>query len=394
MTMRPSWAEISLSQLAENYRFLRSIAGTDTELLTIVKADAYGHGLRICAPALATAGAQWMGVTSVEEGVALRQLCPEQRVLLMSGIWREQAAEMLQHRLTPIVWEPFHLDELETAARAAGLPPQSLAVHLELDTGMSRQGVPLDGHQLESFLLRLGPQSPLQLEGVMTHFSSADELQGGAMERQFSLLKEGLHRIIAGGHRPQWLHAGATATLTGGTHLNDLRSLAQSAGARLMLRPGLALYGYLPRFEPQAPPLLAIAAAACRPILQWKTRVISLRTIPAGQSVGYNETFVASEATRIALVPLGYADGLNRLLSNRFSLLVRGQRAPIAGRISMDHAMLDVTDIPDVEIGEEVAVIGHQDGESITAYDHADAAGTIPWEILCDIGSRIPRVPV
>lgn len=392
--MRPSWAEVSLSQLAENYRFLCSIAGADTDLLAVIKADAYGHGLDLCAPALAAAGARWMGVTSVEEAVGLRQLCPEQRVLVMSGIWRGQAGVALRHRLTPVVWEEFHLEELEGAAHAAGFAPQSFAIHLELDTGMSRQGLSLDGDCLESFLQRLGPQSPLQVEGVMTHFSSGDDLQAGATEEQVARFKEGVRRISACGFRPQWLHAGATATVIEGTHLDELRSLAQSAGARLMLRTGLALYGYLPHFEPQDPPFLEKIATVCRPILTWKTRVISLRTIPAGRSAGYNETFVASEPTRIALAPLGYADGLNRLLSNRFCLLVRGQLAPIAGRISMDHVMLDVTGIPEVEIGEEVIIIGQQGDESISAWDHADAVGSIPWEILCDIGPRIPRIPV
>jgi alanine racemase len=194
--------------------------------------------------------------------------------------------------------------------------------------------------------------------------------------------------------KPSLLHAGATATTIGGEDLDQLAELAKSIGCRLMLRPGLALYGYLPRFFPGNPPALAKMLKSCRPILAWKTRVVSLRTIPAGQSAGYNETFVAARPSRIALLLLGYADGLNRLLSNRFALLVRGHSAPIAGRISMDHVMLDVTDIPDVEIGDEVVVIGSQGEQAITAFDHADAVGTIPWEILCDIAARVPRVAV
>lgn len=392
--MRPSWAEISLSQLAENYRFLCGIAGADTDLLAVIKADAYGHGMGLCAPALASAGAQWMGVTSVEEAVALRRLCPEQRILVISGLWFGQASEVLQNRLTPVVWEAFHLEELEKATRDAGLAPQSFPVHLELDTGMSRQGVPLDGDELESLLRRWKKDSPLQLEGVMTHLSSADELQSGVTEEQFSLLRTGMRRVFSLGFRPRWMHAGASATVAGCETIEALRGIAKEMGTQLMLRPGLALYGYLPRFEPQEPLIVAEGRKICLPILTWKTKVMSLRTIPAGRAAGYNHTFVASQPTRIATVPLGYADGLNRLLSNRFCLLVRGRRAPIAGRVSMDHVMLDVTDIAGVEIGDEVVVIGQQGSESITAYDHADAVGTIPWEILCDIGPRIPRIPV
>jgi len=199
---------------------------------------------------------------------------------------------------------------------------------------------------------------------------------------------------VRSGMRPTLLHAGATATIIGREDLDTLEEVAKSAGCRLMLRPGLALYGYLPRFFPSNPPAFAKITKSCRPVLTWKSRVVSLRTIPSGQSAGYNETFVASRTTKIALLPLGYADGLNRLLSNSFDLLVRGRRAPIAGRISMDHTMLDVTDIPDMEIGDEVVVLGRQGDHAITAYDHADAAGTIPWEILCDIASRIPRIAV
>lgn len=392
--MRPCWAEISLSQLSENYRFLRELAGEKAELLAIVKADAYGHGLGICAPELAKQGARWMGITSVEEGVALREVCPQQRILIVSGIWKGQAEEAIRHRLTPVVWEQFHLDELEQAAKAIGLGPQSFPVHIELDTGMSRQGVALDGDALERFLSRFNSQSPLLLEGVMTHFSSADVLKGKATTEQTILLRTALQRIKQSGAKPTLLHAGATATIISGEDLDVLAELAASMECGLMLRPGLALYGYLPRFLPGNPPALAKMEKSCRPILSWKTRVVSLRTIPAGQSAGYNETFVAARPTKIALLPLGYADGLNRLLSNRFDLLVRGHRAPIAGRISMDHTMLDVTDIPGVEIGDEVTVLGTQGEQVLTAYDHADAAGTIPWEILCDIAARVPRLAV
>jgi alanine racemase len=172
--------------------------------------------------------------------------------------------------------------------------------------------------------------------------------------------------------------------------------MAQRHNARLMLRPGLALYGYLPRF---VPPLQAPSRSeGLQPVLAWKTRVVSLRTIAAGESAGYNMTFRASQQTRLALVPVGYADGLNRLLSNRAHVLVRGQRVPIAGRVSMDQTILDVTDVPGVEIGDEVVLIGEQGGERgmtrITAYDLADATGTIPYEVTCAISARIPRVMV
>jgi alanine racemase len=159
-------------------------------------------------------------------------------------------------------------------------------------------------------------------------------------------------------------------------------------GSRLMLRPGLALYGYPVRFTPP------LTEHALQPALSWKTRVVSIRTIEAGETAGYSMTFRADRQSRLALIPAGYADGLNRLLSNRGSALVRGKKAGIAGRVSMDQTILDVTDIPDVEIGDEVVLIGEQEGERITAYDLADATGTIPYEVLCAIGARVPRLLV
>jgi len=167
-------------------------------------------------------------------------------------------------------------------------------------------------------------------------------------------------------------------------------------GARLMLRPGLSLYGYAPRFAGAGPPVAPAdrLSAKLRPVLSWKTRIASLRTIEAGESAGYNSTFRAVRPTRLGLLPMGYADGLNRLLSNRGSVLVHGKRAPIAGRISMDQTVLDVTDIPAVEIGDEAVIIGSQGEDSITAYELADLAGTIPYEVLCAVAARVPRVLV
>jgi alanine racemase len=167
---------------------------------------------------------------------------------------------------------------------------------------------------------------------------------------------------------------------------------------KTMMRPGLALYGLAPQFdpafEPQEPPSLTAARARLQPVLSWKTRITSLRSIPAGAVVGYNGTFVATEPMRLALLAVGYADGLDRRLGNRFSLLVHGTRAPLVGRISMDQAVLDVTEIPNAEPGDEVVIIGTQAGESITAFDHAGIAGTIPWEVFTRIGPRVPRVEV
>jgi alanine racemase len=395
MQMRPCWVEIRSSSLEHNFRFLQSLAAPGVELLAVVKADSYGHSLALCAPAVVRAGARWIGVTSVEEGVAARSLCPDARVMVMAGVFPGQGEAVVQHRLTAVVWEPAQIDNLESAARSAGLRAGALPVHLEIDTGMSRQGAALD--DLAPLLARFAPESPLKLEGIMTHLYAADEGDGLATQTQLAELQQALARVEAAGLYPDWLSVGSSPTLVAAAD-HPIVDLAARHGMKAMLRPGLALYGIITRFNPPfesgEPPSLASARSQLQPVLTWKTSVMSVRTIPAGAVVGYNGTFVATESMRLALVPTGYADGLDRSLGNRFSLLVRGERAPIAGRISMDHTMLDVTEIPGVEAGDEVVIIGTQGSQTISAYDHADATDTIPWEVFTRIAARVPRIAI
>ncbi len=193
---------------------------------------------------LAGAGAEWLGVTSVEEGVSARAVCPEAKILVMSGVWHGEADAAIEYRLTPIVWEAFHLDLLEDAVRRRGLPPQSFPVHLELDTGMSRQGVSLSGDALQKILLRFRSGSALQLDGVATHFSAPEVLGGEENDRQRSRFEGALAVIAAARLRPAWAHAGNSATILLGEHLTPLRAAAAGIGARLMLRPGISLYGH------------------------------------------------------------------------------------------------------------------------------------------------------
>jgi alanine racemase len=404
--MRPCWAEIRTRALEENFRFLAGLAAPHAELLAIVKANAYGHSLALCAPAVVRAGAKWLGVTSVEEGIVARALCPDARVLIIGGVFPRQASAAIQFQLTPIAWEPWQLDELLAAARAAGTQPGSLAIHLEIDTGMSRQGVSLS--DLAEVFARFGPGSPLRLEGVMTHLFAADESGGQLTQEQLARLDEAIGRISAAGLFAEWLNVGASATLVAG-QARVIADLAARHGMKAMLRPGLSVYGLIPRFDPRfdppfgppadppslaEPPSLAAARAALQPVLTWKASVAGVRSVPAGATVGYNATFVATEPMRLALVSAGYGDGLTRSLGNHFELLVRGQRAPLVGRVSMDQTVLDVTEIPGVEAGDEVVLLGAQGSETITAFDHADAAGTIPWEVFTRIAARVPRVAV
>jgi alanine racemase len=395
MHTRPVWVEISRRNLTANFLELRRLAG-GVAVLAVVKANAYGHGLLECAQTLAGAGAEWIGVTSVEEGVGARTVCPNADILIMSGLWEAEAEAVLEHRLTPLVWEVFHLDLLEAAARRLALAPQSVPVHLELDTGMSRQGVRLRGPALAEILARFPSGSPLRLDGIATHFSAPEALDSDESGKQIARFDAAMEEIAACGFSPRWIHAGNSATLLLGDQLPLLRRTAERVGASLMLRPGLALYGYAPRFTRGGESVSPVAevGAGLHPVLEWKTRVTSLRTIQAGEAAGYNSTFRAARPTRLALLPIGYADGLSRLLSNRGGVLVRGRRAPIAGRVSMDQTILDVTDIPEAEIGDEAVVIGRQGDAAITAYEIADLTGTIPYEVLCGIAARVPRTLV
>jgi len=397
MFTRPLWAEVSGHRLLDNYEKLRRAAGSQADLMAVVKANAYGHDVLACAPLLAGAGAEWLGATGAAEGAAVRAVCPQARILLMSGIFPGEAETVIDQGLTPVVWEPWHLDLLEAAAAARGMPAASLAVHLEIDTGMSRQGVRVMSSDISpeaaSLMLRFHPGSCLRLEGVMTHFCAPEAMSSVHPNPQLASLEAALEFILGRGLRPRWLHAGNSSSIVAGPDRQALIEMVSRVGGRLMLRPGLALYGYLDRLSRDGVSWDG-EEPALSPVLAWKTQVTSLRTLNRGETAGYGRTWTATRKTRLALLPVGYADGLNRLLSNRGHVLVRGQQAPIAGRVSMDQTMVDVTAIPGTAIGDEVVLLGSQGGHSLTAWDLADLAETIPWEVLCAIGPRVPRIVV
>jgi len=227
----------------------------------------------------------------------------------------------------------------------------------------------------------------------MTHLFAADELDRAVTAEQFERLDKTLARVTDTGLTPDWLNVGNSAALLAG-EAGRIAALAGRHGMKAMLRPGLALYGLAPKFIPEEPEGLAAARAALQPVLSWKTEVVGVRAVPAGAVVGYNGTFVATEPMRLALVAAGYGDGLDRKLGNNFSLLVQGERAPIVGRISMDQTVLDVTEIPGVKAGDEVVILGSQGSETITTFAHAEAAGTIPWEVSTRISARLRRAAV
>lgn len=393
MPTRPCWVEISTHALEHNYRLLSQLAGPQIDLLAIVKANAYGHAIDLCAPASVRAGASWLGVTSVEEGIEARRLCPDARILVISGVFPGEAEDVIRNKLTAVVWDFWQFDLLEAAARS--LRVRSISVHLEIDTGMSRQGA--DPASLPLLLARFRGDYPIRLEGIMTHFFAADEADARVTEDQLLRMNEALIAVKSFGIHPGILNIGNSAALVGG-QASAIVKLANRFDMKPLMRPGLALYGLVPAFDPAFAPVepmsLDQARRQLQPVLSWKSQVVSVRSVEPDAVVGYNGTFVATEPMRLALVAAGYADGLDRKLGNHFSVLVRGQRAPIVGRISMDQTVIDVTEIPEVAPGDEVVLIGKQGEDSISAFDHARAAETIPWEIFTRIGPRVRRIAV
>jgi len=390
MHTRPTWAEVSLEKLAANFRAIRARVAPSAEVCAIVKADAYGHGAVPCARALEQAGAKWFGVACVDEGIQLREAGIRQRILVMGGIWREEAKAALAHELTPSVWELFHLDWLESAARQRRQKPHSVPVHLEIDTGMSRQGVlPKD---IAAILGRFSESSPLKLEGVYSHFASSEVADGKESMLQARAYEHAVAEVLDRGLVPEFTHLANSAAIA--THPEVWNEARRPKLANGLVRPGLALYGYNLPLTNSDGALTSLAGVPVQPVMSWKSRIISLRDLPAGQPVGYGGTFVTTRASRVASIPLGYADGLSRRLSNRGHMLVRGVPVPIVGNVSMDITVIDVTDVPTATMSDEVVLIGSQQGATISADDLASAGGTISYEVLCGIGKRVPRLYV
>ena len=343
----------------------------------MVKADAYGHGATECARALEEEGARWLGVTSLDEAIPLRDAGIQTRILLMTGFWRGEEEEIIRLQLTPTVWEPGQVELLEKAAAGMGLPKHP--VHLKVDTGMGRLGVALeDLHQVCS-ALKTSPH--LLLEGLSTHLASSEVLDAPSVDEQLRKFDEARFLLRREGFDPPLIHTANTGAV-----------ISRRESWNTMVRPGIALYGYHLPFERAGREVSGSKLRLeVKPVLTWKTRILSLRDVRANQPLGYGGTYVTKAPARIAVLPVGYADGLNRALSSRGRVIVREHYAPIVGRISMDLTLADVTGLPGVSVGDEVILLGSQDGLSVDAHEHAVLANTNVYEILCAISKRVPR---
>ena len=374
---RPTWAEVSLETLRQNFREVQRHSGPGVTVCAIVKADAYGHGAVECSRALEEEGASWFGVTSLDEAIPLREAGIHGRILLMTGFWRGEEEEIVRLGLTPTVWETGQIELFERAATAVGVAKHP--IHLKVDTGMGRLGVAPE--DLPGICSALKSSSHLVLEGLSTHLASSEVLDEPSVPAQLKSFDQVRDFLRSQGFNPPLIHAANTGAV-----------ISRPQSWNTMVRPGIALYGYYLPFERAGREVSGSGLRLpVKPVLTWKTRILSLREMRAHQALGYGGTYVTKAAARIAVLPVGYADGLNRRLSSQGRVIVGEHYAPIVGRISMDLTLADVTGLPRVSVGDEVVLLGATDGLSVDAREHASLSETVPYEILCGISKRVPR---
>jgi alanine racemase len=379
---RPTWAEVSLETLRQNFRTVQKHVGSSVTVCAVVKADAYGHGAVECSHALEAEGARWLGVTSLDEAIPLRDVGVRASILLMTGFWRGEENEIVRLRLTPTVWEPWHIESLERAAAMLGGARHP--VHLKVDTGMGRLGVAVE--ELPALLAALKAARHLVLEGLSTHLASSEIMDAPSVAEQERRFEDARRIVGEAGMEPALVHVANTSAV-----------ISRRETWNSMVRPGIALYGYHLPFQRAGREVSGgTLRLPVKPVLTWKTRILSLRNFAANQPLGYGGTYVTKAQAHIAALPVGYADGYNRQLSNRGRVIVREHYAPIVGRISMDLTLADVTGIPGIAVGDEVILLGsfHStsgDGLSVDALEHAELANSTPYEILCNISKRVPR---
>lgn len=364
-------AEINLSHLIHNLNQVRSLIPQGCKILAVVKANAYGHGMITVSKELEGAGVNMLGVAHVEEGICLRESGIPTDILVMGGVDEAYASDIIRWRLTPILYDPTFAEALSKAALENGV---IVPVHIKVDTGMKRIGItPEMAPQFAQYVAQL---QGVRIEGIMTHFAEAD-LQNREFAREQLESFNTACRVIEGMGIPLPLkHAANSAAVMDlkDSHLN-------------MVRPGIMLYGYAPE------PFLS-SKADLRQVMTLKSRILYLKKVPPKTGISYARTFITSRETLVATIPIGYADGYSRALSNIGEVVVRGRRAPVIGRVCMDMTMSDVTDVPGVRAGDEVTLIGGEGACRVTADDIAGWTGTIAYEVLCGVGARIDRVYV
>lgn len=374
--VRPTRAEVNLEALRHNLRVVRRAAG-EARVWAVLKADAYGHGAPAVARTLERAGADGFCVALLEEAVELREAGIRASILVMGGHYGSDPGayeEVVARGLVPVVHDVEQLAAFARVVRS-GVAAGPIGVHLKIDTGMARLGVTMQA--LPGLAARIAEYPEIHVTGLMTHLASAEAPSEEQTAEQMTRFEEATALLARHGVRPEMRHAAnSVATLRGRARLD-------------IVRPGIALFGVSPGIAGQP------VTNELRPVMRVRTEIVAVREVSAGAPVGYGATWRAERASRIATLPMGYADGLSRRLAGVGAVLVRGKRAPIVGAVSMDMTMIDVTDVPGADVRDEAVLLGRQEGplgrDCIGADEIASRADTIPWEVLTSVSRRVPR---
>ena len=370
--IRPTWAEINLDYLRYNLLEIQRITSSTSRLCAIVKADGYGHGAVEVARTALSCGASYLGVAFLDEALELRGKGIADPILILGFTPENQFDTIIEHDITQTV---YNLKSAVILSEKAVKRNKKAKIHIKIDTGMSRIGFCPDASSI-SDIRKLFSLKGLEVEGVFTHFARADETDKSSTQEQFRVFIDTVNALEEGGYKIPIKHAANSAGILEypHTHLD-------------MVRPGIILYGMYPSDE------VTRNRISLKPLMSLKTRVSHVKILPKGRAISYGGSYITRRQSIIATLPVGYADGYSRLLSSQAEVLIKGQRAPILGRICMDQCMVDVTDIQGhVNPGEEVVLIGSDGGERISAEEIAGFIGTINYEITCGISKRVPRV--
>lgn len=359
-----TWLEIDLTVLQKNYQFLTQLTGR--LVMPVVKANAYGHGLEKVAECFEKAGAQWLGVARIEEALLLREAGLKARILVLGYTTPLRVAHAIKAGITLTVYDFAVVEAYAAQAHKLG---EKLVVHAKIDTGMGRLGI--QAHEADRFINAIQNRPDLKLEGIFTHFACADEPSKLYTSSQLEIFNRVIAQLEQQGIHPELLHASnsAGALMVPEAHFN-------------LARAGITLYGLPPSHEVFIP-------ADIQPALAWKTRLISIKTLPPGHGVSYGFKYFTSREERVGVIAAGYGDGLRRQPGNQ--VLIRGRKLPIIGSVCMDQCMVQLDELPEAAIGDEVVIIGRQGNAEISATDVADAWGTINYEVICGLAARMPR---
>jgi len=375
---RPVWAEVSLKAIEHNLRVIRKhMAPRNPKILAVVKSNAYGLGAVPIAKTLQKAGTEWFGVTCANEGIELREAGIRKRILVLTGFWPGEEKRLIKHGLTMTVSRADDLKYLERAAKSSRLKAK-VPFHLKINTGMNRLGIAPE--EIDTFARLLSESRHIQLEGTYTHFASAEDFTSGQTCTQEKLFLSCLDRMRSLGVNPGIVHMANSGAIS-----------ARTETWADMVRPGAILYGYYQSFDPPEKKQEVMGRMPLEPALSLRARIIALRDLAPGQSVGYAARFISKRPSRIAVINAGYADGVVRALTNKGQALVRGRRVPLVGTISMDLTTVDVTDVPDAKLGDVVSIFGVDGDEEIQVSDVAASINTVTSDLLCALGRRVPR---